>query len=355
MGSTKANGVADMNTPLIRNCWYVAAKSDDLGEQLLDRWLLGQNVLLYRTEAGDPVAMDNRCPHRSFPLSQGKRTGDNVVCGYHGMTFAPDGRCTHFPPIAKTPRNIRTSAYPVVERAPLVWIWLGDPSKADPNLIPEHPVVEAGGWSTVGGYYHVKANYIGLQENLQDLSHFEHLHSSSVGTPGQDVAALDIEVKGEAIFSTRVYRDIVAPPLWQNALGLKTDRVTRTIAESCRSPAVCDALTTINGIGRDDTAPKDYHIRILHFITPERQHTTHYWWFFARDFAVDDAEADRLFKEGIGAAFKEDKDALEGISALCANDVRDDFQELSFASDKAGVLLRRHFYKLAHTEAEQII
>lgn len=350
MSAAKSNGMADMDTPLIRNCWYVAAKSEDVTQQLSDCWLLGQNVLLYRTKNGEPVSMDNRCPHRSFPLSQGKRIGDNVACGYHGMTFAPNGQCVGFPPIEKTPANIRTRAFPVVERAPLIWIWLGDPSKADPGLLPAHHAIEEDGWSTVGGYYHVDANYVGLQENLQDLSHFEHLHATSIGAPDQNIAEVEIEIDGDAIHATRTYKDILAPPLWDKALGLKDKRVTRTIAETCHSPALCDAITTIKGIGRDDSEPQDYHLKIWHFVTPEHQHKTHYWWFFSRNFATDDTQADKLFAESIGAAFMEDKEALERISQLCINDSRDGFSEMSFKSDKAGVLLRRQFQKLADAE-----
>ncbi|EQB13810.1 hypothetical protein L288_02305 [Sphingobium quisquiliarum P25] len=349
--STIRSDLADHATPLIRNAWYVAGLSDELDGGLMDRWILGQNILLYRTEAGAPVAMDNRCPHRSFPLSKGKRVGDQVACGYHGMTFAPDGRCTLFPPIAKTPGNLRTRVYPVVERAPLVWVWMGEPDAADPALIPKHHSFTEPGWAVVSGYYHIDANYVGLQENLLDLSHFEHLHSSSIGVPDQSSAAIEIETRDDGIFSHMLYRDVPAPPLWNRALRLREPLITRTIEEGYRSPASADGATTIRAVGGDDVEPRDYHIRILHFITPEHQDTTHYWWFFARDFATDDDELGEMFRSGIGAAFLEDKEALEHISSLVQADRRDDFREMSFASDKASVMLRRHLNKLAQAEA----
>ena len=39
---------------------------------------------------GRVVALEDRCPHRLLPLSKGKRVGDDVQCGYHGMTFDAD-------------------------------------------------------------------------------------------------------------------------------------------------------------------------------------------------------------------------------------------------------------------------
>jgi phenylpropionate dioxygenase-like ring-hydroxylating dioxygenase large terminal subunit len=94
---------ANHATPLIRNCWYAAARSEEIGRTPLARKLLGIDVVLWRTEAGAPVAMRNRCPHRSFPLARGKLVGDRLICGYHGMEFGPDGVCTHMPALSRAP------------------------------------------------------------------------------------------------------------------------------------------------------------------------------------------------------------------------------------------------------------
>jgi vanillate O-demethylase monooxygenase subunit len=65
----------------LKNAWYVAALSSEVGpEDLFHRKLLGTNVLLYRKQNGDPVAMRDRCPHRFAPLHLGKRDGDQIVC-----------------------------------------------------------------------------------------------------------------------------------------------------------------------------------------------------------------------------------------------------------------------------------
>ena len=74
----------------VKNAWYVAGWSDDFSRTLRPLTILEQNVVLYRTEAGDVVALEDRCPHRLLPLSKGRLIGDDVQCGYHGMTFGPE-------------------------------------------------------------------------------------------------------------------------------------------------------------------------------------------------------------------------------------------------------------------------
>jgi len=81
----------------LKNAWYVAAWSKDVGRELLGRVLLNEYVVLYRKEDGTPVALENRCPHRNLPLSEGRLIGDEIECGYHGMVYDCSGSCTHLP------------------------------------------------------------------------------------------------------------------------------------------------------------------------------------------------------------------------------------------------------------------
>ena len=112
------------------NCWYVAASSDEVGQELLPRRLLDKPVLLYRRGSGEIVAMEDRCIHRAYPLSAGRRDGDRVVCGYHGFSYEPDGCLVDVPSQENVPPGARVRTYPVHEQSPFVWIWLGDPGVA---------------------------------------------------------------------------------------------------------------------------------------------------------------------------------------------------------------------------------
>jgi phenylpropionate dioxygenase-like ring-hydroxylating dioxygenase large terminal subunit len=66
----------------LRNHWYVAASASEIGRKLFRRVLLGEPVMLFRREGGQPVAFEDRCPHRHLPLSMGKLDGDTLQCHY---------------------------------------------------------------------------------------------------------------------------------------------------------------------------------------------------------------------------------------------------------------------------------
>ena len=52
---------------------------------------------LWRDSGGRIRAVEDRCPHRLYPLSTGEIRGDDIECGYHGLRFDGTGRCTHIP------------------------------------------------------------------------------------------------------------------------------------------------------------------------------------------------------------------------------------------------------------------
>jgi len=99
-----------------RNAWYPLTWSRNVTRQLASHRLLGTDLVVYRTEAGGVVALDDVCPHRLAPLSMGKLKGDAVECGYHGMTFGADGRCIRIPGQKVIPANAKVPSYPLHEK-----------------------------------------------------------------------------------------------------------------------------------------------------------------------------------------------------------------------------------------------
>ena len=128
----------------MKNCWYVAAWDYELIDgKLLARTLLGEHVLLYRGDSGEVIALNNRCPHRGALLSEGRREGDSVRCMYHGIKYDATGKCVQIPGQDMIPPKLRVRKYPIVESGHLVWIWMGDPARADPALITDFPPLRA--------------------------------------------------------------------------------------------------------------------------------------------------------------------------------------------------------------------
>jgi phenylpropionate dioxygenase-like ring-hydroxylating dioxygenase large terminal subunit len=252
------------------NCWYVAATSDELGPQFTSRRLLGQPVLLYRQSSGDVVALLDRCPHRSLPLSRGQLVDDQVECGYHGFVFASTGECVRVPSQEHLPHGSRVRAFPVREEPPFVWIWPGDPAKSTLVNPPRLPWLRDQGWSAVGGTAHVAANYMLLHDNALDLTHFPFVHGEAspygyLGVP----PPLEIEVMETSV---SYFRTFPPAPLvdWQaKATGLPRDRpFVQRESGTFVSPAMhVDHMDVLTPQG--DRGPDAYEKVFIRAFTPE--------------------------------------------------------------------------------------
>lgn len=132
----------------LRNCWYVAAWSHELGAgQPIPRRIIDEALVLYRDAAGKVVVLQDRCCHRHAPLSRGQMQGEALRCMYHGLLFSPQGECIEIPGQAVIPPQARVRAYPAVERHSWIWVWMGDAAKADPQLIPPSVGLDDPAWS----------------------------------------------------------------------------------------------------------------------------------------------------------------------------------------------------------------
>ena len=120
--------------------WYVAASVAEIGSDPIGRTVCGEPIVLYRTSDGTVVGLDDRCPHRGYPLSAGTLCGDEIQCGYHGLRFTPDGRCSYVPGQDRIPTRARVSAATCRRERP---VGLGlDGRSARPRLrrSSRHPV-----------------------------------------------------------------------------------------------------------------------------------------------------------------------------------------------------------------------
>ena len=103
-------------TQFIRNAWYVAAWSKEVGRNLLARRILDEPVVLFRQKDGTPAALLDRCAHKLAPLSMGRLVDDVVQCGYHGMEYDCTGQCVRVPGQERIPKSAKVRSFPLVER-----------------------------------------------------------------------------------------------------------------------------------------------------------------------------------------------------------------------------------------------
>jgi phenylpropionate dioxygenase-like ring-hydroxylating dioxygenase large terminal subunit len=165
----------------LRDAWYVANWSQDLEEgKPLSVSILGEPIVLWR--AADGVhALEDRCVHRLAPLSLGRCEGNGLRCMYHGFLYGADGQVLQIPGQSEIPPRARARAYPVVDRHSWIWVWMGDPARADASLIPPAVGFDEPEWILGRGYLDYAAEARLINDNLLDFSHLTYVHARSFG------------------------------------------------------------------------------------------------------------------------------------------------------------------------------
>lgn len=175
-----------------RNAWYVAAWANELPDDTTSAMkILGEPLVLYRSSAtGRITVLEDRCVHRLAPLSLGRCEGANLRCMYHGLLFDPSGRVVEIPGQDKIPPKARVRSYPAVERANWVWVWMGDPAKADEALIPPSIGPDNADYIMGHGFLDYDAEASLINDNLLDFSHLTFVHANSFQAPEDFAASL---------------------------------------------------------------------------------------------------------------------------------------------------------------------
>ena len=186
----------------VRDAWYMAGWNKDFAPATpRAETILEEPIVLYRKPDGGIVALEDRCVHRLAPLSLGRCEGENLRCMYHGLKFAPDGRCIEIPGQDMIPPQARVRSYPAAERHSAVWLWLGDPARADTGLIPDFVGYETAEWPILPGRLDYAAPARLIHDNLLDLSHIAYVHANSFAGGSSAVAKgwLDADIRTTAL------------------------------------------------------------------------------------------------------------------------------------------------------------
>jgi vanillate O-demethylase monooxygenase subunit len=336
----------------LKNCWYVAAWPSELPDNgLLSRRLVNTPILLYRTSAGAPVALLDRCPHRLVPLSAGKRDGDLVRCGYHGMTFSPDGKCVHIPGQSEVPAAASATTVPVIEQHGLIWIWPGDAAKADPDLVPDLPWMTLPNWTASTGYTHVAGDYRLLSDNLLDLSHENYIHQATIANEEEETIAdfpVRVSMDGKVI---RAHRDMpnIAPPPFFKILTGSEERIDRWQTAIWTAPSI--NMTDVGARPAGDANATPMVSRVLHLLTPETERSTHYFWAHNRNFRQDDENLTANVILAHQRTFDEDKEMIE-LQQKELDETGQSVPKFALRVDDAPLRARRVLSSLIRQESE---
>jgi len=170
-----------MTEQFIRNCWYVAAWDHELTPgKLFPITICDVPLVLYRTDAGEIVVLEDRCCHRMAPLSLGRiEDGCNLRCMYHGLKFNTAGTCIEIPGQDKIPTTAKVTRFASAVRYDWIWVWLGDEHTADLSALPKAQHEPGEGYLYRRGHLDYDANYELLNDNLTDFSHLSYVHAAS--------------------------------------------------------------------------------------------------------------------------------------------------------------------------------
>lgn len=183
-GADEAAGTADLRRVGINpDFWYPVAVSGDVRKsKTFAATFAGERIALYRGESGAVYALEDRCAHRQVPLSMGVVEGDVLRCCYHAWAYRGNGRISQIPYLPKgvgrPPRGVR--AYPVREAYGLVFVFPGDPQKAEATALPELPEFDSARHRTMTFSRTVRCHYSFMHENLLDMNH-QFLHRGILG------------------------------------------------------------------------------------------------------------------------------------------------------------------------------
>lgn len=327
-----------------RNAWYVAGWSSEFERDPFERTLLGEPVVFYRTEAGRPVAVAGRCPHRRYPMVRGRVVGDDLQCAYHGWTFDGSGQCVAIPSQPeRVPAGFRIAAYVLEERWKWVWIWMGDPALADPALIPDHRALhlEDPNWhAEIGGMEPMKARYQLMNENVLDLTHITYVHAKTIGTPTIASATVKYEERDGVLHYERHVPNEEPTPFHTRTYGLPA-RVDRVLVTDFYPPAFLSSGSRFFHAGESQTRAGRLigEHRVFHVATPATETSCYYFWAHTRSFGLRDDALTAELAAGWHAGVLEDVDAMEANEGMidCGSPVND----LSAKAD-AAALRGRH-------------
>ena len=338
----------------VRNSWYVAAWADQVSRELLGRVVLNQPIVLYRKEDGAPVALENRCAHRLMPLSEGNLVGDDVQCPYHGMIYDDTGLCTHVPGQSTVPPTARVRSYPVVERHQCIWIWMGDPARADAAAIPNFEWLDDPQRGKTGDHMTVQANYQLIVDNLLDLSHLAYVHSKTVGNDAVgEMAKVTTDVEDDGSIRVMRWMTDVPPSKTYGQFGDYDSNIDRWQISHWRSPSFfwIDNGSCATGTG---ATPDNRHgdklwgFQVAHAITPETERTTHYFWQVTNAFKLPDEAAWEDWKRQVHSVVHEDVAVFEHQQKIIDLDPRAPTTAIN--SDKGLIAARRIIDRLVAEE-----
>ncbi len=162
----------------IPNGWFIVALSGDIDPgQVRSLHYFGRDIVVFRTEAGEPRVVDAYCPHLGAHLGVGGAVeGSCLRCPFHGWAFDGDsGACTEIPysQSERIPAKARVRPYPTIERGGAIWAW-HHLDEGEPFFeLPTVPEMDDAAWTRpLLREFWISTSCQEMAENNHDFAHF---------------------------------------------------------------------------------------------------------------------------------------------------------------------------------------
>jgi phenylpropionate dioxygenase-like ring-hydroxylating dioxygenase large terminal subunit len=254
--------------------------------------LMGEDLVLFRDNAGRYGLLDRHCPHRGTDLAYGRCEDDGLRCVFHGWLFDVTGQCLQTPAEPENSRmytQIRHKSYPVQERNGIVFAYMGG---GTPPALPDFDCFVAPDAYTFAFKGVWECNWLQALEVGIDPSHASFLHryfededlKDSYGRPFRD-ASVDSDMP-----QSKVLREFDRPQIniMPADFGLKLITL-RTISNAQTHVRVTNLIfpNVVNLPMSQDMVLTQYHVPI--------DDTSCYWYSMFTSFTqpVNKAELRR--------------------------------------------------------------
>jgi phenylpropionate dioxygenase-like ring-hydroxylating dioxygenase large terminal subunit len=167
--------------------------------------LLGEQLVAFRDTSGRIGLLDELCSHRTASLFFGRNEECGLRCAYHGWKYDVEGNCVDMPSEPESSSfkdRVKQTAYPGVERAGIIWTYMGPPGTEPP--LPELEWALLGDDQRFVSKRWQDSNYLQAMEGGIDSSHVSFAHRFNIdddpmhaGTEGLKYLRADTRPKFE--------------------------------------------------------------------------------------------------------------------------------------------------------------
>lgn len=326
----------------LRRFWYPTMPLAQLDTGPKAFRLLGENLVVFKTESGKVAALADRCCHRTAQLSKGFVEGERIVCGYHGWTYDNTGRCVRIPQRddVAIPASSKVPAFRCEARYGYVWIALEDPL----TPIPLFEEADDPSFRQIDQFYEPwQIASFRLMENSFDMAHIAYTHRTSFGIveePRTDLMKITTFDDGLETYVETPVRNHNATA--RSVTGTSESRTMRTMRGRWWMP-----FTRRLGI----TYPNGLRQSIITCATPiDDRSSMVLQWTYRNDREEDVGAKDIIAFDR--QVTNEDRDVLESTEHDVCIDTRRRV-EFHMETDEPGLIMRRKLLELFREHGEE--